>query len=1194
MSLTHTLTSRQTACSSDVMVFIDRQIDQYLTLALGVTPEADVILLDPAEDGVEQILQILATRPQVAAIHIFSHAEAGSLSLGNTKLNTQTLDRYARLPDWRTAFSDVDLFLYGCNLAEGEAGATFLQKLHTVTGARIAASTTRTGSAALNGDWELQVQIGQPKSLPVLQPEAMAAFSGVLATITVDNTNDSGAGSLRAAIANAQSGDTIVFASTLASQTITLTGGQIEIPLGKNLIIDGAGAAGLTISGNNASRIFNVNSGIAAATNLTVKNLTLANGYTNDRGGAIATTHRGVLNVENVTFNNNVADKGGGAIFGAFEGSVSVTGSRFNNNVATAGNDERGAGAIAFWGPGALTVNNSEFVGNKGINGAAINSLNGRLTVENSRFINNDTSAAQYATGQPNGFIRGYGGAIYTDRANDTTIIRNSVFEGNSSKAAGGAVHLFSDPEDVVTIDGSQFRNNQATGLPGGEGGKAGAITQLRNSLGSGSFTLSNSSIIDNTANDQGGGLWVNNTRTTISNSTFSGNKLLNTDFSSVGGAMTLYSPTEIINTTIANNTAGWSGGGVGASGDATVSVKNTIFYNNTANNPYKIQYSTSKPLIDNGGNIQFPPKATNLGNDFNATNTITLVDPKLGSLQNINGTWVYPLLEGSPAINTGVAGAPLTDERGFTRDGQPDVGAFEFGGTIPTNPLGTLSISDVSLTEGNTGTANAVFTVSLSAASTQAVTVNYATANGTGTAGSDYTALTGTLTFNPGQTTQTIAVPVVGDTLTEANETFFVNLSNPGNAILGDSQGLGTIVNDDAAAALPTLSIGNITLNEGNTGTSNAVFTVSLSAASAQQVNVSYATADGTATAGTDYTALNGSLSFNPGETSKTITIPIVGDSLVETNETFSVNLSAPTNATLATAQGIGTITNDDLEAPTLPSLSIDSISLAEGNSGTTNAIFTVSLSQASQQAVTVAYASADGTAIAGTDYTALSGNLSFNPGETSKTISVAILSDSLAEGNEIFSMNLGAPTNASLGTAQGIGTILNDDVAVDPNLPKLTIQDVSFKEGNKGKKSAVFTVSLSGASKEPVSVAYSTSNGTAIAGSDYTGTSGMLRFKAGELTKKIKVAIRGDKLVEESETFHLDFSSPSNAALVTNRATGTILNDDMSKAAKNGAAGKWATTIVKQPSLTGSSSGFQNQQLTTAMDNTWRPIAS
>src|SRR5439155_1625730 len=143
-----------------------------------------------------------------------------------------------------------------------------------------------------------------------------------------------------------------------------------------------------------------------------------------------------------------------------------------------------------------------------------------------------------------------------------------------------------------------------------------------------------------------------------------------------------------------------------------------------------------------------------------------------------------------------------------------------------------------------------------------------------------------------------------------EPNETFFVNLSNPLNAVLADGQGMGTINDDDP---LPGVSITNVTLTEGNSGSTNAVFNVSLSAASGRTVTVNYASANGTATAGSDYVSTNGLLSFAPGTTNQSVVVKVIADTLSEANETFFVNLSNPTNATITDSQGLGTINNDD-----------------------------------------------------------------------------------------------------------------------------------------------------------------------------------------------------------------------------------------------------------------------------------------
>jgi hypothetical protein len=227
--------------------------------------------------------------------------------------------------------------------------------------------------------------------------------------------------------------------------------------------------------------------------------------------------------------------------------------------------------------------------------------------------------------------------------------------------------------------------------------------------------------------------------------------------------------------------------------------------------------------------------------------------------------------------------------------------------------PPPTVSINDASVTEGNTGTINATFTVTLSAPDRQSVKVNYSTANGTAAAGSDFQTASGTLTFAPGETSKTITVAVLGDQMYEPDETFAVNLSGPTNATIGDSNGIGTIVNDDTYVT-PSISIGDVSQAEGRNGTTLFTFTVTLLVPFATAVTVNYSTANGTATALDDYTAASGTLTFAPGETAKTITIKVKGDRKVEADETFFVNLfGVSSNALILDAQGIGTILNDD-----------------------------------------------------------------------------------------------------------------------------------------------------------------------------------------------------------------------------------------------------------------------------------------
>src|SRR5581483_3512923 len=190
------------------------------------------------------------------------------------------------------------------------------------------------------------------------------------------------------------------------------------------------------------------------------------------------------------------------------------------------------------------------------------------------------------------------------------------------------------------------------------------------------------------------------------------------------------------------------------------------------------------------------------------------------------------------------------------------------------------------------------IFTVTLSQASATPVTVAYTTADGTATlADNDYLATSGTLTFAAGQTTQTITVPVVADSKVEGNETFFVNLSNATGATISDAQGQATVNNDDVATS--NITINNVSKSEGNSGTTSFTFTVNLDHAQAGNVTVKYGTANGTASSGSDYTSTSGTLTFSPGQTSKTITVKVTGDTTQESDELFFVNLSgASSNA--------------------------------------------------------------------------------------------------------------------------------------------------------------------------------------------------------------------------------------------------------------------------------------------------------
>ena len=322
------------------------------------------------------------------------------------------------------------------------------------------------------------------------------------------------------------------------------------------------------------------------------------------------------------------------------------------------------------------------------------------------------------------------------------------------------------------------------------------------------------------------------------------------------------------------------------------------------------------------------------------------------------------------------------------------------------------LSIDDVpAVSEGET----AEFTVRLSATSGRAVTVSYRTVDGTAVAGSDYKSASGELRFEPGEAARTVSVETLADELAEDTEQFTVELSAPLGATVADGVGEGTISDDDDA---PELSIDDVpAVSEGET----AEFTVRLSATSGRAVTVSYRTVDGTAVAGSDYKSASGELRFEPGEAARTVSVETLADELAEDTEQFTVELSAPLGATVADGVGEGTISDDD----DAPELSIDDApAVSEGET----AEFTVRLSEASGAAVSVSYRTVDGTAVAGLDYAATEGTLRYEPGETTQTISAETLADGLAEDVERFTVELSAPSGATVADGTGVGTITDD----------------------------------------------------------------------------------------------------------------------------------------------------------------------
>ncbi|MDY6805661.1 MAG: Calx-beta domain-containing protein, partial [Cyanobacteriota bacterium] len=447
------------------------------------------------------------------------------------------------------------------------------------------------------------------------------------------------------------------------------------------------------------------------------------------------------------------------------------------------------------------------------------------------------------------------------------------------------------------------------------------------------------------------------------------------------------------------------------------------------------------------------------------------------------------------------------------------------------------IAIDDVTITEGNTGTKNAQFTVRLSKASDERVTVAYETAESTidtATSGSDFRARQGTLNFQAGQTIKRINVPVVGDRAYEADEQFFVLLSDATNATIADDVGLGLIENNDKNVSV---SIDDVTIKEGNAGQKQAQFVVSLDEASGQTIKVDYRTADSTAIAGSDYRAKTGTLTFQPGQKTKRIRVPVLGDRQIENDEFFWVNINNPSNVEIERQWGLATIQNND----TVPSISVKNATVTEGNGGTKDARFVLTLDKTSKQSITVDYSTANETAEAGSDYDRSTGRITFQPGQKRKVIKVPVIGEREREEDETFRLYISNPNNATIENSSAKGTIKNNDFS-----SIVSISDITVAERDSGSPKAQFTLSLDEANDKVVRVKYATANDTAKAGQDYVAKSGWVTFQPGQTSKKITVRLKGDEKFEEDETFFLKLTDFRRAIAESNRAVGTIENDD------------------------------------------------
>jgi uncharacterized delta-60 repeat protein/uncharacterized repeat protein (TIGR01451 family) len=437
-----------------------------------------------------------------------------------------------------------------------------------------------------------------------------------------------------------------------------------------------------------------------------------------------------------------------------------------------------------------------------------------------------------------------------------------------------------------------------------------------------------------------------------------------------------------------------------------------------------------------------------------------------------------------------------------------------------------------------NENATNAVIVVRRTGGTTGDVSVDYSMADGTAINLLDYTNRSGTITFPEGEVRQTFLVPLINDTVVEDPETVDLMLSNPVGASLG-LQPTSTLVilSDDSIVSFLTATF---SVNE-NAISGNATISVVRTGATNTTVAVDYLTRDGTAQAGQDYIAVSDSITFLPGETLKTFTVPVFNDTIIEGNETVLLSL---TNVTVGGFLGLSsstlTIVDDDFAAGTL----VFSSPVYTVNEFETNITITVVRTNGSTGVVSVDYSTSDGTARAGEDYTSVGGTLAFADGETSKTFNIGIVPDYLNETNETVILVLSNPTGGATlgGNSTATLTILNNN---------LINGSLNFAETNftviESNLVAVLTLTRTFGDLGAVSVLVRTFDGTATAPSDYTAISNIVSWADRDSAPKtITVPITDDSIVENSESFGLVLSDPTGGATLGVRPTATITIED------------------------------------------------
>ncbi len=672
------------------------------------------------------------------------------------------------------------------------------------------------------------------------------------------------------------------------------------------------------------------------------------------------------------------------------------------------------------------------------------------------------------------------GGALYAQGGIVT--IRNSRFSGNRGGNGGAIGNL----QARFTIENTLFENNVTNPIAGQFGGVGGAI--YIDGSGGGQLVIRSSTFRSNVASRTAGAihtyLYAGGTAMTIEDTTFEGNSTQQN-----GGA--IYHQNgglTITRSTFAGNTTRGQGGAIWLLQASPTSISNSTFTGNSATG-----------IAPNNG-------SSGLGGAIliNASTAATISHT---TIANNHADWV------GGGITGGMGGGSSTTLRGT-------IVAYNTAAN-GGNPWNIAHNCSSQLLDGG---GNLQFPTHANPGDPN--DPNCTAVIGIGDP------LLGPLASNGGPTQTRALLPG-----SPARNRVTSGCPPPATDQRGVARPQGAACDSGAFEAAPIVSMANLSPAEGTGAQQPPVsWAVTLSEANTLPVTVAFQTVNGTAIAPADYAAASGVVTFPPGTTSAAIPLDIVEDALDEDNETLTVALSSPQNATLGGAGATATILDDDAA----PSLSAADCTAAEGTGASGTCTLTATLSAASGKQVTVGYATLDGTATAPVDYASASGTITFPPGAASVAFPVSFAGDAQDETDEMFVFNLFGVQNATLLDAQGQVTIDDDDG------PTLTVSSPSVLEGNAGTTQAAFTLSLSAASVQTVTIAYTTVDGTASVGQDYQLASGVVTMPSGTTGQSVNVPVVGDVLDEPNETFYLALGPLVDATAASATIPATIQDDD------------------------------------------------